>query len=392
MTHRRIKTFYFLLTGLNTYATTCFFYYLFFFLRDRFGFGNEETLRVSAFHGFIYIFAAWQGGRFAQRYGYHTSHKVGYGGLTLFMIAGALFPSLLGIVCVLVGYSVALLFTWPALEALVSENETPDGVQHMVGIYNCTWATAAAVGYFMGGALYDLLGVVAVFWLPGAIFFAQFLLTLWLEQQSRRIIRPNTASKVTEADLIPERVEHGDKPAMFLRMAWLANPFAYVAVNTVFAVMPGIAQKLGLSASQIGLFCSLWLFARLAAFATLWQWTGWHYRFRWLLTSFLMLIAAFAAILLADELWIVIVAQLFFGVATGLIYYSSLFYSMDAGEAQAEHGGMHEAAIGTGIFAGPAVGAVSLHYFSQYVNAGTWAVSGLLCCGLAGSIWLRVRR
>jgi predicted MFS family arabinose efflux permease len=175
-------------------------------------------------------------------------------------------------------------------------------------------------------------------------------------------------------------------------MAWLANPFAYVAVNTVFAVMPGIAQKLGLSASQIGLFCSVWLFARLAAFATLWQWTGWHYRFRWLLTSFLMLIAAFAAILLADELWIVIVAQLFFGVATGLIYYSSLFYSMDAGEAQAEHGGMHEAAIGTGIFAGPAVGAVSLHYFSQYVNAGTWAVSGLLCCGLAGLIWLRVRR
>ena len=31
-------------------------------------------------------------------------------------------------------------------------------------------------------------------------------------------------------------------PKTFLKMAWLANPFAYVAINTVIAVMPGIAH------------------------------------------------------------------------------------------------------------------------------------------------------
>jgi MFS family permease len=122
------------------------------------------------------------------------------------------------------------------------------------------------------------------------------------------------------------------------------------------------------------------------------QWKGWHYRFRWLLGAFLLLIGSFTTILLAPQLWIVVVAQVFFGLATGLIYYSSLFYSMDVGEAKGEHGGLHEAFIGAGIFLGPAVGATALQLAPQNVNAGTWAVSALLAGGLGGLVWLRTRK
>jgi MFS family permease len=156
--------------------------------------------------------------------------------------------------------------------------------------------------------------------------------------------------------------------------------------------MPGIAQKLQLSPTRIGLFCSVWFFGRFAAFALLWRWTGWHYRFRWLLGAFLLLIGSFASILLAHELWMVVVAQVVFGFATGLIYYSSLFYSMDVGEGSSEHGGLHEAFIGAGICFGPAVGATALQLAPNHPNAGTWAVSGLLACGLAGLLWLRARK
>jgi hypothetical protein len=78
------------------------------------------------------------------------------------------------------------------------------------------------------------------------------------------------------------------------------------------------------------------------------------------------------------------VAQLFFGAATGLIYYSSLFYSMDVGETKGEHGGLHEAAIGLGNFAGPAVGALWLHFSPVHTHGGAGAVSGLLILGLFG--------
>ena len=141
-----------------------------------------------------------------------------------------------------------------------------------------------------------------------------------------------------------------------------------------------------------GFFCSAWFFARLGTFVLLWLWTGWHYRFGFLLTAYLLLIASFAVLLLVAQFWVILAAQLVFGLAIGLIYYSSLFYSMDVGETKGEHGGVHEAAIGAGIFLGPVVGATALRFFPQQSSSSIWAVSGLLLVGLAGLVWLRCRK
>jgi predicted MFS family arabinose efflux permease len=143
-----------------------------------------------------------------------------------------------------------------------------------------------------------------------------------------------------------------------------------------------------------GFACSLWGFVRLAAFVALWQWPGWHYRFRWLVTAYLALVLSFAAMLIVPNLAVVLVAQLFFGVAIGLIYYSSLFYALDASATKSEHGGIHEAAIGAGNCLGPAVGAASLQFLPQYASSGAIAVSVLLVCGLGGllAIWRHQRR
>jgi predicted MFS family arabinose efflux permease len=401
---RKLKIWYFVLAALNTLATTWYASYLFFFLRDRFDFGNRQNLWVSALYGFIYLFAAWQGGKFAQRRGFITSLKVGFAGLTVMMIIGALMNSVIGILLALVGYTIVLLLTWPALEALVSENETQAGVQHNVGIYNCTWALAGAVAYFIGGKLYDWLGHAAVFWVPAGIFAVEFAIAVWLGRQSGagRSSFTKAEDKDSSGGGEPPAAQHLPEeqawhqpvpPKRFLQMAWLANPFAYVGINTVIAVMPGVGSKLGLSPTRVGLFCSVWWFARLATFALLWQWRGWHYRFRWLLISFTMLVASFMLLLLAGQIWLLVVAQLFFGFAVGLIYYSSLFYSMDVGgETQGEHGGMHEAAIGAGVFAGPAVGAAALQFSPLHSSNGVFAVGILLLCGLCGLIGLRLKK
>ncbi|MFO1513710.1 MAG: hypothetical protein U1F83_12460 [Verrucomicrobiota bacterium] len=393
MTHRQFKVGYFALAGMNTLATSYFFNYLFFFLHDRFGFGNRENLWVTALHGFIYIFSAWQCGKFAQRRGYLRSSRIGFLGLLLVMIGAAFLDSVVGQLLMVAAYSVAVCFTWPALESLASERESQTGMQQMVGIYNCTWAGGAAFAYFTGGKLYDALGKGAIFWLPATLFGTQLLLTLWLEKRHATVLAatpepPKETHHAPEAAALRQPVS----PKAFLKMAWLASPFAYIAINTLIAVMPGIAQKLQLSPTRVGLFCSVWFFGRFAAFFLLWQWKGWHYRFRWLLGAFVLLIASFAAILFARELWIIVVAQITFGLASGLIYYSSLFYSMDVGEGSSEHGGIHEAFIGLGICLGPAVGATALQLVPNNPDAGAWAVSGLLVIGLGGLIWLRTRK
>jgi predicted MFS family arabinose efflux permease len=398
----QVRAGYFALTAANTLATQYYLNYLFFYLHDRFGFGNLGNLGVSALYGFICIFSAWQGGRFAERRGYATSIQLGFGSLAVCMVASACFgaewlDSAAGLVGGLVLYSVVLNLTWPALEAVTTAHAPPARVPHLVGIYNATWSSSAAVAYFTGGALYEALGPVAVFWIPAALFVGQWIVARRLGIEEARSVAAGQWPEVHPAAEGPRaEATHPTSSvpaAVFLRLAWVANPFSYVAIYTVLPVMPGLALRLGLSPTETGIFCSVWMFARLAAFLILWAWRGWHYRFRWLLGAHTLLIVSFAAILLAPDLAVLVSAQIAFGLSIGVIYYSSLFYSLDVGEAKAEHGGIHEAVIGLGSFVGPAVGAGALLLFPGHLYAGALAVSGALAIGLGALtvIWARSR-
>jgi hypothetical protein len=238
------------------------------------------------------------------------------------------------------------------------------------------------------------LGAAAVFLVPAGLFAVGFALALWTWRH--RTLVPLVVDVPLEPP--PPHPEEAARrqpvpPETFRTLAWVANPLSYVAVYTLLALMPGLATRLGLSPTEVGLFCSVWFFARWAAFLGLWGWTGWHYRFRWLAMAYVVLMGSFVGVLLSPVLWGVVVGQLLFGLATGLIYYSSLFYAMDLAEAKAEHGGLHEALIGLGICAGPAVGATSLWIAPGWPAAGALAVAGLLGIGgvALGSIWFRAR-
>ena len=391
----RVKNGYLALAASNQLASSYYFNYLFFHLRDRYGFRDRDNLAVAALYGALYIVAAWQGGRFAERRGPQTSLTYGFAGLAVCMAAGRFAAGTpVAELAVLVCYTGVLLLTWPALEAIAIQHEPPGRVPHAVGVYNCTWSAAAGLSYFTGGALYQRFGVDAVFTIPAVMFVVQLAVLVWLGQLARTASPERISPSDLQAHLDARAATSSVPPHTFLRLAWLANPLSYVAINTLIAVMPGLAHTLGLSPAQTGLFCSVWFFARLAAFAGLWQWTAWHYRFRWLAGAYVLLVAGFLSILVVPSLAAVVAAQIVFGLACGLMYYSSLFYSMDVGEAKAEHGGLHEAAIGAGVFAGPAVGAISLSIFPGSPDADAVAVAGLLAIGGTGlwAIWKQGRR
>jgi predicted MFS family arabinose efflux permease len=456
MFSRRLKTGYFVLEGLNSFATVYFFYYLYFFMQKAYGFGNKANLVLAALNGATYALTAWFGGKFAQRYGYFTALKLGYAIMALALTLGLGARTSTGVVWAMVLTVVGMSFTWPTLEALVSEGEPRAGLQHMVGVYNVVWAATAALANFSGGAMLQKLGLASLFYIPIAIHLSQLGLTFWLESKAdTRMEKGSAVGRASEAGrmvalqaapvtltfeaesaqetrrerhslvngqssppdfiqgqvepIIPEvrdvsadrqgvtdvaseghRVSEDHfaipKARRFLRMAWLANPFAYIAINTLIAVVPGVARRLELSTMAAGFCCSTWCFSRFGTFALLWRWTGWHYRFRWLLLSYLGLVASFAGTVLAPNITVLVISQLIFGGAVGLLYYSSLFYSMDRSETKGEHGGIHEAAIGLGNCAGPAVGAATLQLLPQHSQSGTAAVIILLLCGLCGLI------
>ena len=385
----------FLFEALGSLA--CGFYgnYVFFLFRDRYGFGNLGNLGIAALMGLVIAVASWRGGKTAQLHGCFRAMYAGLLGMIVALAIGACFAPMPVQLAVLVLWAASQFMVWPALEALVTEGAGGAARAHLVGVYSVVWAACSALSYFFGGGLFERLGSGSIFWLPPGLHLLQILI-LW--GYARRTSRLARESKGACTPLVqPPRshdrayVDAGIRPRSFQRMAWLANPFACVAAFTLLAMIPELARKMGLSTTMAGLFCSIWFFARLAAFVVMWRWPGWHYRFRWLLAGYLLLILGFVTVLTADGLLWLGAGQVAFGLAVGLLYYASLFYSMDVGEARAEQGGIHEAMMGAGNFVGPGIGALSLMLAPQSPHAGVWSVGGLLAVGLVALLGIRLR-
>lgn len=376
------KVLLYLFEFLNCYAAVYYSNFLFFYLRRTFGFSEAQNLTTAALGGFVYIVAAWQGGKLAQRYGCMKFLYLGCFVMAVSLTAGLLFSSPPAQIIVYCLWTAGVCLVWPALEAMISERAGAS-LPKIIGIYNITWACGGAVAYFTAGILIENLGTTSLFWLPLGITLAEAAILPWASKYLKKesILQnyaPQQASPVSAADA-----------KRFLLMAWIANPFSYVAINTVIPLIPSVAENLGLSTGQAGILCSVWMFARLAAFIIFWQWTGWHYRFHWLAGVFVMMISCFFGFLTAGSVFMLLVAELGFGLSIGLIYYSSLYYSMNVEENHGANAGLHEAMIGAGLFAGPALGAATLYCVPAAAGIGIWSVGGLLCLGFSGMLVMK---
>ncbi len=391
VTSRKLKGACFVLEGLNGLSTVYFFYYLYFYTKEKFQFDALHNLLLAALLGGVYALGAFASGRFAQKFGYFTAIRFG----VVVMMAAFLGCGLIGSQWLTIGLAVAgclgMCLTWPAMEAVVSEGEPPGRLQGVVGFYNVVWAAAGALAYFTGGAMQDKWGLRSMFYVPAGILALELVLVTWLEAQVRRQPEEPVSEALPLLHPMAESYRSPIAPAIFLKMALVANPMAYLAINTIISSVPTLAQRLSYSPMVAGFVCSIWLFTRAGAFVALWLWPGWHYRFRFLAAAYVVMMISFGAILLVPNVWVLVLSQVLLGPAMGLIYYSSLFYSMDVGHTKGEHGGIHEAVIGVGNCLGPAVAAAGLRFFPDHPGSGAWAVCLLLTPGLVALYWLRFK-
>lgn len=383
------KAVFFLIEFLNCYGVVYYSNFLFFYMKSVFGFSDLDNLLLAAMNGLIYIFAAWQCGAFAGRFGSMRSLYIGSFGIACSLIAGMFLHSAAGQVVVFAVWTIALCFIWPALEAIVVENSGAN-LAKVVGYYNVTWASGAAIAFFTAGMLIERLGMQSLFWLPLCLIPVQLLLLpvaarlTKKEKQDSSIAGALSGVEASPATY-PARARH------FLHMAWLANPLSYVAINTIIPLIPSISAKLGLSTGTAGIVCSLWMFMRLGVFVFLQRWTKWHYRWSGLAGAFVLMIVSFIGIILAPNLVTLIAVQIGFGVAIGLVYYSSLYYSLMVSDKKEANCGVHEAMVGLGQFVGPAFGAGSLVLLPGAVGGGVLPVGALLLTGFGGLVWMRVQ-
>jgi MFS family permease len=386
MTRARFNGWVFVLEGLNSLGTTYYFNYLFFYLKAEFGFTSLQNLLVCALNGFVYMGAAYYGGKFGQRHGYLRALNLGVVIMSVMLAVSAFAQTVPVLMVLMVLWTLGMCFTWPNLEALAADHQSPDSLPGAIGIYNVVWAGASAIAYFSGGALAEAFGWRSIFWIPLIIHLVQLAVAFRVRVQWALI----AGAPLENAGVARE--EPHPQGGLFLKMAWVANPFAYIAINAVIPLIPDLALRLNLSPAQAGIFCSIWFFARMFTFIVLAVWPGWHYRFGYLMVSYAGMLACFAGILLLENFWSIVAVQLGFGWCVGLLYYSSLYYSMHVGDTKGEHGGVHEAALGAGIFGGPAIGAASLWLAPAYRQSSVIGVALVLAIGFGVLLALRAKR
>ena len=241
-------------------------------------------------------------------FGYFTALRIGFGGMAVALVLGLILPGIAGQILALVAWTVPLCLIWPTLEALVTEGETFQGTARMVGIYNLVWSATSAVAFCAGGWLWEKLGRNGLYGLPLAPDCAGIrpgaLAGTSGPENARPAKAPFTPRKRPTNRRPPPRISPCP-PKRFLQMAWLANPFAYVAINTVGAVIPQLAHKFELTANAgRGVQLALVLRAVCLVHRPL-EMDPMALSLPLAFAAFIGLIAGFSTLLLAPQLWLV---------------------------------------------------------------------------------------
>jgi MFS family permease len=342
----------------------------------------STSLWLSAFWGLAYIFISLNAGRISERLGPRRVLGI--------MISATILSSLLGISSILIPF-VFMLFAvmlpfnissstiWPALESAITRTQARTPLSTRIALYNFSWGATGFIALFTCGALEKL------WW--GNIFLVPALCSALSLSVFHFFAAPES---LISKDHVPEEsaTEHDlDTPDLrtrakrLLLMAWIGNTFAYVAINVLLPVKAALATEAGLTnLTAIGIITSVWGFTRCAGFFITWKWSGWHYKTSWLLAAQFTLAITFFLMLILHNPLILILTQILFGLATALIYSSSLYYAMHVSDGHGGHAGLHEALIGVGIAVGPAIGALA--------GAGELGPAALLRIALAVTLLL----
>jgi hypothetical protein len=166
---------------------------------------------------------------------------------------------------------------------------------------------------------------------------------------------------------------------------WLSRisvPAMYLMITSLSAMLPSLPVLQGMTPSTKTAICSIWLISRWVSFILLGASVFWHTKPRLLLVAAAMLLVSMLIITLPQSLTIMILGQILFGAATGLIYTASLYFGMVLSEGSTEHGGYHEALIGLGMSLGPAMGALTQINYPGNSTAAVMGISSLLGASL----------
>jgi MFS family permease len=337
---------------------------------------------VAAIGALSYIAAAPVAGRWSDR----TDRRLMcLGGVLVVALTSLLawwtqaLPVLLGLQ-VLMGLGKALY--WPAVEATLADLSDDAGRLRVISRLNVAWSVGKTLGFAAGGLLLARSGFQAVYLTGAATVIVAFLLL------PRRLPSP-AAPEALPPVAAPSALD----PATITtwrHLGWVANTAAYGALGILTHHLPQWFEFRGWSADRYGWYLATILASQTAVFIVIAgrRQVRWTRRRLWVpqlvgavAVAVVPLIAGFAGVLATAPV---------FGLACGVCYTASIYFSLAAPTSRGQHAGIHEALVGSGGFLPPLLAGLMVRLgaglAAPYVLA-----AGLLALGLAVQVGI-VRR
>ena len=372
---------------------------VYFLARQACGFSDTENFALGTMLGLLYIPGAAFVGPLCRRLagpGRPLSTRVVLAGLIVLMSVAACLPVLATAIsgpgragawgvwlCVAI-YSPLSGAFWPIVESYLSGGRSGAALRGAVGRFNIVWSSAvvAAAWAMAPGLERAPLVILAVF----AGFQLLGLLCAW------RMGRE-------PGEHIAEHHEpHPPAYHALLGAFRILLPTSYFVLSAWSPYAPRALEDLGVAVAWHTPLAGAWMLSRVAVFAIMERWHGWHGRWTPAIVGAFSLGGGFALGVMAPVLGesgaVVFVAGLAaMGVGMAIIYAAALYYVLEVGKAEIDAGGSHEALIGVGFVSGPACGLAVSGLVGAGLVPGGWSSSGwnrVLMLALVGVVLVGV--
>jgi MFS family permease len=287
---------------------------------------------------------------------------------------------------------------WPSIEARITDGAEGREMTRRLGIFGIAFSVGLLLGYPLGGWLHDKVSPRTPFYVAagfGVLLFVMFAAVFRRDPTHDG----HKVEEVTDDDPNNSASVPAPMRRAFLWASWLGNAVAYGAVGilrnmfTRFVSLDTTEGGLGFTGLEAGVIAGAICAAMLCMFVILGKYHFWHYRFRYLAGAQLMMLLGAVIFATASTMPLLVAGALLFGAGSGVVYMSSIYYSLAGKSERAGQSGLHEGIICFGWSGGMVVvAAVSAFVVAQ--RAPYWVCVGLLVAGAAaqGWLWLRARR
>jgi len=241
---------------------------------------------------------------------------------------------------------------WPIVESYVSGGRRGAGLRGAIGKFNVCWSSALVVT-LLGIAPFVRDHAIAILTVLGWVQVGTAVVLVWFGPRPGEHLH-----------------EHEPHPPVYdrlLRVFQVLLAVAFLGISTLAPYLSAACKRLEIPAAAETPIIAIWMTARVFTFFAMERTHRWHGRWSTPVVGTALLLVASSTVVLAPVLLprtpalvALVVGLLGFGVAIGMIYAATLYYTMEVGSAEVDAGGVFETLIGLGYTLGPLCGLAGL--------------------------------